>query len=497
MIVVAIAVALRVTRIPTSGASLREPPPASATVTIPSGAGQLSVPRSYFGFSTEYWALPLFERYRARFERVLSLARVQGNGPLSLRIGGDSADHALYDINTSRLPNAVYELTRAWFRQASVLAPRVDAQVILDLNLVADLPQMAARWARAAETQLPRGSIVGYEVGNEPDLYNPWYWSTVFSPILTALHIRLFPAALTASTYDRLYLAYARALAPVAPRVPLMAPVVANAAVDTDWIAGLLASPHPRLGVVSAHMYPYSGCVDRRSPWYPTFARLLSERATAGVAASLRPSVELAQRAGLPLRLTELNSVNCGGVSGISNTFVTALWAPDILFELLHAGVEGVNIHVRAYTVNAAFALTKGGLVARPLLYGLILFARTLGPDSRLVSVALHTQRAAHLKVWAVRVRGGVLHVLFLNKSSRPMRVTLQLPSTGPATLHRLLAPSPAARSGVTLDGQRLGSDDRWDGPLVTGTLKRGVHGYSLSVPAWSAALVVVNGASK
>ena len=78
-----------------------------------------------------------------------------------------------------------------------------------------------------------------------------------------------------------------------------------------------------------------------------------------------------AHRAGLPFRLTEVNSVTCGGVPGVSDTFATALWAPDTLFELLRAGVDGVNVHVRTDAINAAFAFKRSGLVARPLLYGL------------------------------------------------------------------------------------------------------------------------------
>jgi hypothetical protein len=244
--------------------------------------------------------------------------------------------------------------------------------------------------------------------------------------------------------------------------------------------------------MVSAHEYPYSACVPRFSPSYPSIAKLLSENATTGMADSLRPSVRLAHRAGLPFRLTELNSVTCGGVRGISNTFATALWAPDALFELLRAGVDGVHVHVRPHTINAAFALAPDGLTPRPLLYGLILFAKTLGPDPRLVQLRLHTGRSAHLKAWAVRVLGGALHVLLINKGSVPLTVVLQLPATGPATVERLLAPSAGSRSGVTLGGQRLGLDETWHGRPGHDTIAPGVRGYRLALGPTSAALVSV-----
>ena len=322
-------------------------------------------------------------------------------------------------------------------------------------HVVTDLPS-AAQWARAAETELPHGSIIGFEIGNEPDLYDAGFWWRMYAPLRQVLGLPL-PSHFAPQNCVDAFSAYAHALATFAPGVPLVGPAVANPARDVDWIASLLASPHPGLGLVSGHRYPHSACVHNPlAPAYPTIPRLLRERAAAGMARDLEPAVRLAHSAGLPFRLTELNSVTCGGLPGVSDTFATALWAPDALFELMRAGVDGVNVHVRPYTVNAAFALTRRGLAARPLLYGVILFARTLGPDAQLVGVHVRANGPEHLKVWAVRVGGDRLHVLLINKGSHPVSVALQLPATGAATVQRLLAPSVTARSGVTLDGQQL-----------------------------------------
>ena len=169
------------------------------------------------------------------------------------------------------------------------------------------------------------------------------------------------------------------------------------------------------------------------------------------MAAAIQPLVDDAHDAGLPLRLTELNSVNCGGRLGVSDAFATALWAPDALFALLRAGVDGVNLHVRADSVNAPFALSAAGLQARPLLYGLILFARALGPRAQLVTVRSHAPRAVNLGAWAVRVGRDTLHVVLIDKGRRSARVALRLPAHGGARVERLLAPSarsqPASRS--------------------------------------------------
>ena len=56
-----------------------------AVLSVKPWAGAMAVPRSYFGLSTEYWALPIYERRLALFDRVLALLHVHGDGPLVLR----------------------------------------------------------------------------------------------------------------------------------------------------------------------------------------------------------------------------------------------------------------------------------------------------------------------------------------------------------------------------------------------------------------------------
>jgi hypothetical protein len=87
----------------------------------------------------------------------------------------------------------------------------------------------------------------------------------------------------------------------------------------------------------------------------------------------------VARSAGLPLRLSEFNSVTCGGRTGVSDTFATALWAPDTMFSMWNVGVAGVNIHLAPGQSNAAFSISSSGLTPSPLLYGMILFSRAAG----------------------------------------------------------------------------------------------------------------------
>jgi Glycosyl hydrolase family 79 C-terminal beta domain len=464
------------------------PPQAEVGINAPGHA--TSVPRSFFGLSTEYSSLPVYEQHLRLFERVLTLLHVRGNGPLVVRVGGDSADDTFWEPNAGRTPPWAIGLTPQVLARTRRLVRRDGVKLILDLNLITGSPRKAARLARAAERALPRGSIIGFEIGNEPDDYSPKSWLATVA--VTPFRPGFLPDDVSTGAYTHDFSKYGRALAKVAPGVPLAGPALANPVRNAGWISSLLASPHRGLGTVTAHRYLYSACARHRSGSYPTIARLLSDRATADMARRIEPAVRMAHRAGFKFRLTELNSVSCQGVPGVSDSFATALWAPDALFALLRTGLDGVNIHVRTDAINAAFTLNRHGLGARPLLYGMILFARTLSSDPRLVHATLHEDPTLHLKAWAVRVSGGIMHVLLINKGAQAANVHVDLPGSGPAKVERLLAPSAASVSGVTLAGQHLGPDGRWHGRLAVQTVTRSTGGYEVAVPATSAALLSV-----
>ena len=458
--------------------------PVPATVTMSASARAAAVPRSFLGVSTEYWTVPVWTAHMRLLTRVFGL--LQANGPLVLRIGGDSADHTFW-APRQELPEWVFELTPSWLRQVSALVRRTRASLILDLNLVTATPANAAQWARTAEARLPRESIVGFEIGNEPDIYSHGSW---LSATGGGRGSRALPRRITAGDYAQVYAAYAAALQKVDPGVPLLGPALAEPQSHYRWLATLVSGPHRGLTALTVHRYPYSQCARRGARTFPTIARVLSENATAGMAATIRRAERLATAGGLPLRLTEINSVTCGGRRGVSDTFATALWAPDALFELLHAGARSASVHVRANAINMAFELTPRGFIAHPLFYGMTLFSRALGADPRLVALHLAAPPRSHLKAWAVRVRGGRLNVLLIDKGSRTARVTLRLPAAGAASVERLLAPTVRSTGAVTLAGQHLDAQARWVGRRTTETVPAGPGGYEVTVGGMSAALV-------
>jgi hypothetical protein len=484
MVLVAGVLLLAVTGGPSPARRARRAAPAVTQVRLDAGAAPVAVPRSFLGLSTEYWTIPVWARHPLLLGRVLSL--ITPNGPMVLRIGGDSADHSFWAPNRE-LPEWIFELTPSWLTQVREMIGGLGVHVLLDLNLVTATPANAAQWARTAERAWPPRSILGFEIGNEPDIYSRPSWRTATRGGRGSA--RRLPSRMTAQSYASAYLSYDRALDRAVPNVPMLGPALAEPNTNLSWITRLLAGPHPGLTAITAHRYPLSQCSRPGARTFPTIARVLAENATAGMANSVRPAVALARQHGLPVRLTEINSVTCGGRRGVSDTFATALWAPDALFELMHAGIRSAAVHVRANAINMAFSLTDHGLIAHPLLYGLALFSRTLGTSTQLIPLRLNAAGSAHIKAWAVR-DGKALRVLLINKGPKSTRISLAIPATGTATVQRMLAPSARSTSAITLAGQRLGPHGTWEGTPATATVHATGGGYTLTVPRTSAALL-------
>ncbi len=477
---------------PTPAAHVSRPAPlARATISLVRGARAIPLPRSFFGFSIEVWDAMHDAHYLALFKRAVDLVHVPGDGPEVLRIGGNSTDQSYWHSGLPAGRPMAFELRGNWLRSVRAIVRALHVKVILGLNAVSRSSSMASGEARAVLRALPAHSVAGFEIGNEPDLY--WYRFRVqfaansHSIIGLAAQDRIFSVA----GYVRTFAAYAAALHRVAPATPLVGPAVSNPLRGLRWLTDLVRSDRLSLGLLTAHRYPLSACVHNpSSPLYPTIARLLSPAASLGMAQSVAPAVALAHRSGLKFRLTEFNSVTCLGRLGVSNTFATALWAPDALFQMLRAHVDGVNLHLRTDSPNAPFVLGPGGFDARPAFYGLVAFAHTLGAGARLTPLAVH---GATLSAWGVRLRGDQLRVLIIDKSSRGARAILRLRGArGAATVQRLLAPSVAAEQDVTFGGQWLNDEGHWVGRRVVQRIAHRRGGYSLSVPGYSAALVTV-----
>ncbi len=479
-------IAVRVTATAAGGAASADSPTTDVigTAVVSLGAVARTVPHSFLGLSTETNEFNDFVTKVPSFPALLRQLAVAGdNSPVSLRIGGETADGTYLNADGFTSPSGVksFGIDLPYLQRLGTLARSVPLTVALDLNLAAHDPRMAAALASEASRALPPGSLDALEVGNEPDLYHTligynWNpanlsWGATYSP----------------QTYASDFASYAQALASATPGVPVGGPVLAN--MDPSWYQTLLQTDGSSVGLLTGHRYPFNACAAPGSAQYPTIAGQLSDQASSALAASLLPAVAAAHQAGLKFRLTELGSAACTGLPGVSDTFAVALWAPDVLFNMLADGVDGVNVHTRFNTSNTPLN-GPGATIVRPFFYGMIAFTRTLGPGASLLQTTVSGQMPPGLSVWPVALQGGKTHVLVINKASSAATVTLQARGQGAAQVQSLQSTSMAPGAQVTFGGQQLSNSGAWQGKPVTATLNSQAGAYQVSVAPLSASLL-------
>ena len=457
-----------------------------------------AIPSGYLGFSIEFQAIRAYTGSDPKRVNPVLVQLIRnltpGQAPV-IRIGGDSTDESW--VPTAGIkppPQVTYKLTPSWFATTGALVRALGARVIAGINLGANQPGLAAAEARQDERTFG-AALEAFEIGNEPNVYDKIaaYRTPSGTPVLTR------PAGYEYPAYSDEFRAIARRL----PALALAGPALAAGPmpVPGSWVSMLAGYMHstPRLRLLTIHRYPLRNCfVAPDSPQYPTIANLLSRYSTADLAAGVRRYIELAHGAGRELRIDELNSVACRGKRGVSDTFAAGLWAPDALFELARAGVDGINMHTLPDSAYELFKFSHAGgrwhAEVPPVYYGLDLFSRAAPPGSRLLKVH-GGGRWPGLSVWATRAPDGTVRVLLDNESrSRGGNVGLRAPAgtQGPVTLVRMRAPSVHARRGVSIGGASFGART-YTGVLGQPRVEnvqpdRGA--YSVSVPAASAALV-------
>jgi hypothetical protein len=403
--------------------------------------------------------------------RFISDLRVAGGPPVTLRIGGWSSNEISRAGVFAHAPTAHTVDWSSWFGAVGHLVRDAQLRLILGLNLPLRSPAVAAQLARRTLHAFPARSIVAFELGNEPDLFSKR---------------QSFLFGFTPSEYVAEARRYAARLAIVAPRIPLAGPATAEP--RGNWLRTVVAHARvSRISELTVHRYPFIDCPQARPQ--PTVLRYLSSAASDGFANALIGAAVIARHAHIPLRVSELGDSACAGVEGVTDTFATALWSADALFSMLARGVASVNVHVRVGTFNSPLSPPGRVLTALPMMYGMILFDRTIGRGGRVVEASISARAAVALKAWVVRTER-VTRMLLINKGGRPVRAWVALKARRLATVERLLAPSPFARTGVTLAGQTLGDAGMWQGARVTSITRPRGGRYTISIPAYSAALL-------
>lgn len=444
------------------------PPTTTVTVTVDSLDPGPAVPERFLGLSFEVASLARIAGYAERGDLVSLLRSL---GPGVLRFGGVTADESVAwtDAATPKPAWASSTIDAADLRALGVLARRSDWTVLLTVGLAHDEPVAAAREVAAAHAALGK-YLAAVEIGNEPDAYGrhgfralPWI----------------------AQGYEEEVSEYREAIARLTPDVPIAGPDVSGSGAFGEWGEEEALSQRPVL--LTGHHYPL-GCAQTPAP---SIESLLSPAIRGKEEQSLETYMKVADTYRVPMRIDETNTVSCGGVAGISDTFASALWATAYITQAMDAGAAGVNLEGNptncvGYTPLCApdpTAVAAGGLRAQPEWYALLLTHSLIGARTLPVTISADGLPAPNLVASAYAGPGHAQQQVVLvddePPSAYPLPITLEGIDTGTARATRLTAPAQDATAGVLLADRTV-----VDGSLGTPTHTEVIptHGNTLQL---------------
>jgi hypothetical protein len=394
-------------------------------------------------------------------------------GPSLLRVGGNSVDETLWDPSdaggpkTDAAPDGV--ITPGDVNGLAALAKAATWQVLYGVNMKTSSPTLAGDEAQYASGALG-SALYGFEIGNEPDVYS----SVVSSP-----------GAWTYDAYVMDWTSFASAIHATTPAAPLTGPAAAyNYKV---WTVPFAMDEASAILLLTQHYYVANG----EAPT-STIELLLSPNP--GLVTELEAISKAATTNAIKdrYRLSECNSFYNGGAPGVSDGYGTALWAIDFLFANAANGSSGVNFHGGGDGPGYTPIADNDGMVvgARPLFYGLVLFARA-GHGKMLKVTGDPT--TVNFSAYAIGTGGTTSSVVLSNKDASMtvhavVDVGSKITSVG-AT--RLAGPSLGATTGVTLGGVAIGADGTFTPGAPEPVWTAGTT-FQLDIPPASAALVSV-----
>jgi hypothetical protein len=429
----------------------------------------LTIPSNFMGFSYEDTVLA-GNYFNINNSVYINLLNNLGTGVL--RFGGNSVEYTYWSRTLgTTFPNAKAVLTPTNLDQLFAFTNKTNWQVIFGLNLGANNPAMAADEAAYA-WQVGQNSIIGFEIGNEPDLY---------------------PSnGLRASTYNYTdfqsdFDSYLQAIRGQVPKAPIVGPDTAD---NLNWFSDFLKDEKNNLALASQHRYPLSAnpALTPNDASYATIDKLLSAATTQNTINSIQQFESAAKANNISLRYDETNSASSGGKDGVSNVFASALWGADYLFDLAENGVVGANFHGGFSTSNyTPIEFNNNQYTAMPLYYAMLLFHTVA--QGKVVPVDINTN--VNVTAHAVLGNDGALSLVIINKDANQTVNAEISPGQlyGEALASRLTAPSLESQTGITFAGSSISADGTWS-PVEQEKVNKNGSDYQIVVPAASAVVV-------
>ena len=462
---IAAVIALVAISSPGLAASPARPPADVIKIQIDTATPLAKISEDFLGFGYETSAVAQPNFFAGKNSRMIKLyANLSRHG--LIRVGGNVSDHVRFvpgGVAVAKTERDVTIINETNLADLGDFARDTGWQVMWGLNLGTGTREEAVEEAVAVDHALG-SSLQSFEIGNEVDLMRKY--SKDFD------------------AYHAAYLDYKAAIRAKLPRAVFSGPDVAG---SLEFVEKFVAAESADMALATHHYYRGGA----RNPG-STIDRLLAR--DDAFDQRLQKLHDLCAPHHLAYRINEVNSFSGGGKQGVSDTFASALWCLDYLFDLASHGCQGVNLETDVNQLGFISFYSplvhdpSGTCSARPEYYAMLAFA--MAGHGQLLKTIVE-KNEINLTSYATRDEHGTIYLTVINKDpARDASIDFSLPDGFKAVgTYRLHGPSADAKTDVTFGGCAVSNDGSWT--PATGEIVQVADGTAhLSVPHASGVVI-------
>lgn len=370
----------------------------------------VTIPKSFTGLSVDYQSIPYYTGNADKglnqiFIRLLTNLGTFGNGQGVLRISRGS-DFSWWNPGSMPRPKGIiYDINYDWITVTTEIARQTGIKFILGLNFAQGEPKLAKDWIFVTSKLFPKNSIIAYELADAPELFSTklFYGKDNKSVILKN----------SGWNFEQFNQEYNNYLIKLKEIIDVKADLAGAGFINKEWLANLnefVELNKNELNVISQKIYPLGKTY--------TYKDIIAQSTIQNQIDLVKEYVNQASANSLKYRITELN-ISETGIANVSNSFYSALWMADFLFELANAGVCGVNVHNTGISYANAFNFywrddNKTTAHINPVYYGLVLFSDATQNNSTLLNTEIHSDH--NIKAWSSIDTLGTRRITIINK---------------------------------------------------------------------------------
>jgi hypothetical protein len=407
-----------------------------------SKAPPVSIPANFTGLGYEMSSVAPLGLLSATNRRYVELIKGLGPGGV-IRVGGIVANYTKYEPNgtvAAGRQNTI--ITRASLDQFAAFLKKIGWTTIWSVNFAQGTIQEAVEEARAISSVL--GSrLLALEIGNEIENY-----SRGQKPFRKAPY--------DYEAYRKEYNEWRAAILKAVPGISFAAP---DTATSVEWVERMAADAKGDVQLLTTHYY-------RNGQARGSAEQLLApDPRLKDVLVRLRTASEQSK---IPWRMCETNSFSGGGLPGVSDTFIGALWTLDFMLLLAQYGCGGVNIETGVNQLGFISSYspiqddTKGVNSAGVPYYGMLACATAMAGYHQILPLDFDAQ-GINLTAYGLGDGGKPRSVVVINRdNAQDAHLSLAELGTGAVTVLRMIAPSPDNKTDVTFGGAAVTPDGRW-----------------------------------